>query len=164
MIKSMTTAPTPRNLPLLLAQTRESVIANFRPILRHIGLTEQQWRILRVLVEDSSMRPTQISEVCQILKPSLTGVLTRMEEMGLIEKQRFDSDPRQMMVACTSQGRDLVRKTMPLVEKQYAAMEEVAGEGLLRKVYMVLDQLNTALQHPVPQVKLPRSRRVKDED
>lgn len=158
----MANGPSPRNLPMLLAQTRESVISNFRPILRHIGLTEQQWRILRVLYEDSSMRPSQISEVCQILKPSLTGVLTRMEEMGLIEKQRFDNDPRQMMVACTAKGRDLVRKTMPLIEKQYAAMEEVAGQDLLSKAYAVLDQLNIALQQHVPAIKLPRTRKAKD--
>lgn len=150
----------PRNLPLLLAQAREAVISNFRPILRHIGLTEQQWRILRVLVE-SPMRPSQISEVCQILKPSLTGVLNRLEEMDLIEKRRFDNDPRQMMVALSSKGRELMKKTMPLVENQYRAMEEVIGHEVLDQVYGVLDQLMTALDQPVPQVKLPRSRKPK---
>ena len=36
-------APLPhRNLPLLLLQAREAVIANFRPILNAHGLTEQQ--------------------------------------------------------------------------------------------------------------------------
>ncbi|HEX5394053.1 MAG TPA: homoprotocatechuate degradation operon regulator HpaR [Rhodocyclaceae bacterium] len=150
----------PRNLPLLLAQARESVISNFRPILRHIGLTEQQWRILRVLV-DAPLRPSQISDVCQILKPSLTGVLSRMEELGLIEKRRFDNDPRQMLVACTTKGKDLVKKTMPLVESQYQAMEEVIGPALLDQVYSILDQLMASLEQPVPLVKLPRSRKPK---
>ena len=40
-----------RNLPLLLLQARERVIAQFRPILKAHGLTEQQWRVLRALVD-----------------------------------------------------------------------------------------------------------------
>ena len=148
-----------RNLPLMLAQTREAVIANFRPLLRHIGLTEQQWRIMRVLNENSSMRPSQISETCQILKPSLTGVLNRLEEMGLIEKQRFDNDPRQMLVANSVKGRELVRKVMPYVESQYHEVEKLIGSELLQETYAVLDKLLAALHQPVPQLKLPRMRK-----
>ena len=148
-----------RNLPLLLAQARESVIANFRPLLRHIGLTEQQWRIMRVLNENTALRPSQISEICQILPPSLTGVLNRLEEMGLIEKQRFDKDPRQMLVANSAKGKELVRKVMPYVEAQYHEMEKLIGADLLVELYDVLDKLLTTLHEPVPQLKLPRLRK-----
>jgi hypothetical protein len=40
-----------RNLPLLLLQARERVIARFRPILNAHGITEQQWRIVRALID-----------------------------------------------------------------------------------------------------------------
>lgn len=148
-----------RNLPLLLAQAREAVISNFRPLLRHIGLTEQQWRILRVLNENTAMRPSQLSETCQILPPSLTGVLNRLEEMGLIEKQRFDKDPRQMLVANSAKGKELVRKVLPHVEAQYQEMEKVIGGDLLAELYEVLDKLLATMDEPAPQVKLPRLRK-----
>ena len=40
-----------RNLPRLLLQARESVMAHTRPSLRAHALSDQQWRVLRVLGE-----------------------------------------------------------------------------------------------------------------
>ncbi|MBL8355834.1 MAG: homoprotocatechuate degradation operon regulator HpaR, partial [Delftia acidovorans] len=80
---SIRTRPAPaagfqhRNLPLLLLQARESVIARFRPILQAHGLTEQQWRIVRALLESGPLEPRQIVEICRISSPSLAGVLAR---------------------------------------------------------------------------------------
>jgi sulfite reductase beta subunit-like hemoprotein len=64
-----------RNLPLLLLQAREGVMAQFRPILNAHGVTEQQWRIVRALLEQGPLEPRQIGEVCRISSPSLAGVL-----------------------------------------------------------------------------------------
>ena len=128
-----------RNLPLLLAQAREAVISNFRPLLNQLGVTEQQWRIIRVLVECGELEPWQISEQCQILKPSLTGVLGRMEEMGLIARCKHGSDQRRQVVALTDQARQLVADAAPLVEKQYKALEKALGKALVDDLYRVLD-------------------------
>ena len=46
-----------RNLPLLLLQAREHVIARFRPILNANGITEQQWRIVRALIDTGPLEP-----------------------------------------------------------------------------------------------------------
>jgi hypothetical protein len=40
-----------RNLPRLLLQARESVMGHTRPSLRAHGLSDQQWRVLRVLLQ-----------------------------------------------------------------------------------------------------------------
>ena len=51
-----------RNLPLLLLQAREHVIARFRPILNAHGITEQQWRIVRALIDTGPLEPRERSE------------------------------------------------------------------------------------------------------
>ena len=38
-----------RSLPVALLRTREAVMRQFRPVLRSVDLTEQQWRVLRAL-------------------------------------------------------------------------------------------------------------------
>src|SRR5256885_16961472 len=78
-----------RNLPLLLLQARERVISRFRPIMNANGVTEQQWRIVRVLYEKPSLDPREIVEMCRISSPSMAGVLARMEELGLAARQRL---------------------------------------------------------------------------
>ena len=112
----MASALTHRNLPLLLLQAREAVLSHFRPIITHFGLTEQQWRILRTLSENESMEPRQIAEVCMILGPSLAGVLARMDELGLVERRRVDTDQRRVLVSLTAKSRDLVKRMAPLIE------------------------------------------------
>ena len=73
-----------RNLPRLLLEARESVMAHTRPGLRDQGLSDQQWRVLRVLGEDhanagSGVETGRIAREAFLLGPSLSGVLTRME-------------------------------------------------------------------------------------
>ena len=47
----MSTPFTHRNLPRVLLQARESVMAHTRSRLREHALSDQQWRVLRVLGE-----------------------------------------------------------------------------------------------------------------
>ncbi|MBV8911345.1 MAG: homoprotocatechuate degradation operon regulator HpaR, partial [Gammaproteobacteria bacterium] len=112
-----------RNLPLLLLQARERVIAHFRPILNAHGITEQQWRIVRVLLEVPSLEPREIGESCRISSPSLAGVLTRMEELGLVTRRRVPRDQRRVRVALTSRARALAARMAPLINATYRRME-----------------------------------------
>lgn len=149
-----------RNLPLLLLQAREAVIAHFRPILQHFGLTEQQWRIIRTLDEEGELEPWQLSERCQILKPSLTGVLARMEDLGLIERRRVESDQRRWLVRGTRRGSALVARMAPMVEAQYRHLEEALGADQLTALYAALDRLLASPHAQVRSVALrPATRR-----
>src|SRR5215475_4833677 len=96
-----------RNLPLLLLQARERVISHFRPILNANGITEQQWRIVRVLLEVPALEPRQIGELCAISSPSMAGVLERMEQAGYVARRRVEHDQRRVLVSLTLKSRAL---------------------------------------------------------
>jgi homoprotocatechuate degradation regulator HpaR len=155
----MTSPLSRRNLPLLLLRAREAVISHFRPILNHFGLTEQQWRIIRALEEQGDMEPWQISEHCQILKPSLTGVLSRMEELGLVRRRRVASDQRRFLVSSTPRGSELVRTMAPLVNRQYGNLERIIGTEMVEGLYRVLDRLLAGAHGEVKAVVLPGAAR-----
>jgi homoprotocatechuate degradation regulator HpaR len=151
-----------RNLPLLLLQAREAVIAHFRPILQRFGLTEQQWRIIRVLEEEGELEPWQISERCQILKPSLSGVLARMEDLGLVERRRVETDQRRWLVRGTRRSSTLVARMAPLVEAQYRHLEAALGAERVSALYAALDRLLAGPHAQVQRVvsaDLPRGRK-----
>ncbi len=134
-----------RNLPLLLLQARESVIARFRPILNAHGLTEQQWRIVRALLERPALEPREIVEACRISSPSLAGVLARMEATGLVQRTRLGHDQRRVQVALTPRSRALAARIAPEVEAAYAAMEAQIGSAALQDFYATLDRMIEAL-------------------
>src|SRR5574337_382153 len=133
--------PLRRNLPLLLLQAREAVMARFRAILNRHGVTEQQWRVLRALLEESPLEPRQICERCQLHSASAAGVLARMEELGLVQRERMQSDQRRVKVSITPKSRGIARRIAPLAEAQYARVEAAIGAERLNQVYATLDDL-----------------------
>ncbi len=120
----------------------------FRPMLKEHGVTEQQWRILRALLEEGALEPRQLCERCLISSPSITGVLMRMEEAGLIERERMDRDQRRVNVTLTARARKLGKSMAPEIEKQYAELEALVGVESLQQVYDVLDTLLQRLDRP----------------
>ncbi len=133
--------PTHRNLPLLLLHAREAAMSHFRPILKHFGLTDQQWRILRALSEsDDELEPGQIAEACKIQKPSLTGILARMVDLKWIDRHGSAVDHRRQMISLTSKGRLLVDRMAPLIDRQYRLIEASVGVDTLNGIYRSLDE------------------------
>ena len=130
-----------RNLPRLLLQAREAVMTNTRPSLRTHGLSDQQWRVLRVLGEHGTVETGRVAREAYILGPSLTGVLARMERDGLIRRERDAADQRRTVVEATAKGRRLVEKLSHTVEAHYAWMEKSLGKQKLSQLYELLDQV-----------------------
>jgi homoprotocatechuate degradation regulator HpaR len=137
-----------RNLPLLLLQAREQVIARFRPILNAHGITEQQWRIVRVLIDTGPLEPREIGDLCRISSPSLAGVLSRMEELGYIKRKRLDHDQRRLRVSLTPRSRTLGANMAPQIEATYREIEAAIGSEFSTRFYRALDELIGALSVP----------------
>src|SRR5512135_3576528 len=115
-------ALTRRNLPLLLLQARESAMESFRPILNAHGITEPQWRILRALLERGPLEPREIGQACRISSSSLAGVLARMDDLGLVVRERMAHDQRRVAVSLTPRSRELAAKMAPRIEAAYRAI------------------------------------------
>ena len=143
----MSTALRHRNLPQLMLQAREALMAQFRPILNENGVTEQQWRIIRALLTHGPLEPRQLCELCQISSPSIVGVLLRMEESGLVDRERMADDQRRVSVSVTARGRQLGRRMIPAIEERYASIERQVGVETLQQAYDVLDALLAPLGH-----------------
>jgi homoprotocatechuate degradation regulator HpaR len=137
-----------KNLPHLLLQSRETLMRRFRPVLKQHGLTEQQWRILRVLLNEDGLEPRQLCERCLISSPSITGVLMRMEEAGWIQRARMAHDQRRVTVTVTAATKKLGKSIGPLIEREYVALEKLVGVKQLQQVYDALDTLQKYLGDP----------------
>jgi homoprotocatechuate degradation regulator HpaR len=144
-----------RNLPQLFLKAREELLCHFRPIISHFGLTEQQWRILRALGEMEQLEPREICEHCHILSPSMTGVLSRMEEMDLVTRTRVPEDQRRVMVRLTPKSEQLVSELGPLIVEQYKFIEQSFGPELIKQLYEVMDRVIAAERAPIARIPLP---------
>jgi homoprotocatechuate degradation regulator HpaR len=143
----LSTTFTHRNLPRLLLQAREAVMAHTRPSLREHALSDQQWRVLRVLGEHGAVDTGRVAREAFILGPSLTGVLARMERDNLITRGRDPADQRRTVVEATPHGMKLVKRLGSSIESHYEWMEKSLGKAKLTQLYGLLDEL-IALEQP----------------
>lgn len=116
------------SLPLKLLQAREAVMLFFRPILQEIPLTEQQWRIIRALNEFGPMESKQLAECCCILSPSLTGIVKRLEQQDIIQRQKSEVDQRRTLLSLTKHAKQIFAEVSPNFEECYVKMTEQLGE------------------------------------
>ncbi len=126
---------TSRSLPIALLRARERVMGPVRKMLSDAGVTEQQWRVLRVLKEEGSQEPTHIAERACLLLPSLTRILQKLETKGLIRRHTHPGDKRRQIVEITDRGATIIEDnidvTLHLAEEIKAQLGPERHEALL---------------------------------
>jgi len=130
----------PPSLTLQLLQAREAAMVFFRPLLNEYGLTEQQWRIIRVLAEAGPLENHQLAERACILKPSLTGVLARLERDGLVLRSRPAEDLRRVQVRLSAAGEQRFAAMQARVAAHYQQIEQQFGVDNMRQLCTLLEQ------------------------
>lgn len=102
-----------QSVPMLLHAGLDAVMPAYRQLFTKHGLTEQQWRVLRVLWNTESLSSIEISRHTLIQPNSLVGVLERLEKRGFVARMRSVEDRRIIFAKLTPTGRDLGRTIAP---------------------------------------------------
>jgi homoprotocatechuate degradation regulator HpaR len=133
------------SLPMELLRAREAAMARFRPMLREHGLTEQQWRVIRVLAEHDGIDASEVAARCYLLAPSLTRILQFLEKEGLVRRSADRSDQRRSVLCLTARGRAVFDSVGPDSERRYEEIEAEFGRDRLEKLYALLADFYTTL-------------------
>lgn len=94
-----------------LLGAREAVMSPIRPILRAHELTEQQWRLLRILMDNGPMDISRAAELSMIMAPSLTRIVRDLTQRKLISKNKNADDARKSTLSICPAGQTLVEQT-----------------------------------------------------
>ena len=143
-----------RSLPMMLYSTLDAVMPRFRQIFKKYGLTEQQWRVLRVLWEVDRIPFQELANITLIPAPSLVGVIDRLGNNGLVERQRSETDRRVVYIRVTVSGQDLEKKVRPEVVRVYnelqASVDPVVWKHLLDGMQQLISTCEAEHKHREP--------------
>jgi homoprotocatechuate degradation regulator HpaR len=131
---------TSRSLPIALLRARERVMGPIRTMLMDAGVTEQQWRVLRVLQESGPLDPTRIAYQACLLLPSLTRILQKLEDKGLLQRKPDKTDGRKQVVQITSEGETLIAANL---DASIALMEQIRVQMGPDRYEALLELLNS---------------------
>lgn len=129
----------------MLLRAREAVMDRFRPLLMRTGVTEQQWRVMRVLAEGGAMEAGAVARAACLLPPSLSRIIRTLEGAALIRTERSAEDGRRVVLSLTRKGRKLVRDTLQEGAKIYAMIEAEYGTEELNTLFAMLQRVQTVL-------------------
>lgn len=131
------------SINIILIQAREALMARFRPILNAAGVTDQQWRIIRLLAEQGTLDFQDLAEQACILRPSLTGILTRLEKIGLVIRLKPSNDQRRVFLKLTEEGERLYESTCAKVDACYDLIETEMSREKLQQLHTLLSELKS---------------------
>lgn len=134
------------SLTLALLEAREALMTHFRPELNEMGLTEQQWRIIRTLAQYQELDSTTLAEKACILKPSLTGIINRMLETGLIVRRRSETDQRFSFISLSEDGEKIFSQMRGRMESRYQKIQDRLGEEKMKQLMELLKEVKSLKQ------------------
>lgn len=89
------------------------------PICQQYGLTLQQVHVLMELVRTPGLTAGQLSDRAGILRTNFPSVCRKLEDRGLIERQRSQTDKRSLRLRVTDEGLALLADIDGEVQRRY---------------------------------------------
>ena len=128
---------------MMLYRAIDAVMPRFRQIFKASGITEQQWRVLRVLWDADALPLGELSRNTLIPAPSLVGVVDRLQNAGFVGRRPTAGDRRVVLVFITQTGRECLDRLLPQVATAYAALKQGVNsqewEQLLKGLEAVIE-------------------------
>jgi DNA-binding MarR family transcriptional regulator len=126
----------------IYACSRE-VIKRYKPFLDKIGLTYTQYIAMMVLWESEEISARDLGIALHLDSGTLTPLLKRLQDMGLITKSRSSSDERVLDVKITESGKALRKKaeSIPRQIRSCVDLTEEEAGTLYHLLYKILDTI-----------------------
>lgn len=129
----------------LYACARE-VVKRYTPFLEEIGLTYTQYITMLVLWESPSMTSKQIGKRLRLDSGTLTPVLKKLEQRGLILRRRDASDERNLLVELTEEGSALRERAVEIPPRVGACLNLKPEDAM--QLYTLLHRMLDGLENP----------------
>ncbi|MDC0345142.1 homoprotocatechuate degradation operon regulator HpaR [Planktomarina sp.] len=140
---------TRRSLPIALMRSREKVMAPIRDMLRASGLTEQQWRVLRILSEFGPQDLTEIARQACLLMPSLSRIIRSLAQNGLVIRASDTKDRRRQTVVISPAGQHLIDDNLVQATQIAANYRNQLGAERYELLLDLLMELEQGPPYPV---------------
>jgi DNA-binding MarR family transcriptional regulator len=105
------------------------------------GLTPSQARVIFTIGGTEGMTCKDIGDITLITKGTLTGVIDRLEEKGLVERWSVEGDGRKTIVALTRRGERIYDREYPRHVEFLKSRFDKLGAGDRKKATELLQKI-----------------------
>ncbi len=136
-----------RDLVSGVIQLANLLTRRLAPLFERAKVTPQQWSILATLADsDAAMTLAGLARKLMVSKQNMTGMIARLEQLGLAERHDDPKDLRSSRVQLTRRGRALVEKLRPLYEQWREKLGHDLPERDIAALTRTVDRLIAELE------------------
>ena len=119
------------------------VISAYGPLLKPLGLTYTQYITMMVLWEHKSVTVKELGKALYLDSGTLTPLLKKLEEKGLVTRRRSDEDERNLIVTLTDAGDALKDDALhiPSEMAKYVRLNLPEIMEMHRSMYKLLEEV-----------------------
>jgi DNA-binding MarR family transcriptional regulator len=132
-------------LNYLFSRTQQSVLQLFRKELEPLGVTPVQYGVLNCLLHEDGCTASHLAERLGLDSSTITGILDRLEQKGLVCRVSDTRDRRALQLFLTEKGRGLKEDLEKVTARANKTIEEripADQVDLLKKLLRDIAQLN----------------------
>lgn len=136
-----------------LLRLANTLTRDLAPVFERAHVTPQQWILLTTLVSIGE-EPTLagLARHMMVSKQNVTGMVRRLEEVGLVRKSNDPDDLRSSRVVLTRRGADTVQRLRPSYQKWIDGFFSKIPEGDRQSL---IDAVERLLNGVAPTTKVP---------
>ena len=117
------------------------------PVFEKAKVTPQQWAVLSALADETApVTLVALARRLVVTKQNMTGMIARLEQLGVAERQGDPNDLRSSRVQLTRRGRSIVEKLRPAYDEWIRSLAEgELSERELQSLTKTVERLITQL-------------------
>lgn len=130
-----------------LRQIMRATDLHSRQVKKNCGLTLPQIMLLRSIRAQGDVTVKKLARDIALSQPTVTTILDRLEERGLVERIRSTHDRRIVNARLTEPGRQMLEKSPPLLDETFMRRFSALSEGEQQALKTALGKIVQLLDH-----------------
>ena len=140
------------NLAWEIAETAHALRRSYDRRASELGVTRAQWRVLAWVAREPGLRQIALADKLDIEAITLCRIIDRLEEAGLVERQRDPEDRRAWLLHLTPKAEPVVtglrRLATELAATAFAGLGDDGIEEMRASLKRIRGNLCTAMTNP----------------
>lgn len=116
-----------------------------RQLARKVGLSGAQLRVLQIVAEKGRVTPTEIATRMGVTQATITGLVHKLEDGGMIGRERSESDRRQTLLTITAAGERAVDNAPDPLQQSYVKQFEALADWEQSMIVAALERVTSLL-------------------
>jgi DNA-binding MarR family transcriptional regulator len=133
---------------LALRRISQAIDVWSRQLWHDYGLTSPQLATLREILAGKNVSPVTLAAALHLSQPTVTGILGRLEQRGLIQREPSLTDRRSILAVATDKGRELAAQAPPLLRDRFRNELDKTAAWQQTEILAVLQRVAAMMHAP----------------